>query len=232
MLAPIIAILLLVWLLARSNVLSRLGPDLMPRLTERATSILIVGAALFVLLRGNIYLALLMFGVSLWFLGRSTRPFAGLRQRGQSSEVRSKRIEMALDRSSGVMAGRVIEGRDAGALLDDLDRYRLELIYAACRQDDPDGARLLEAYFDRRFPGWRAAGDGHGDAGAQKARSSGRLSEEEAYQVLGLSRGATRDDVVRAHRTLMKKWHPDQGGSATLAARANEAKEVLLRREF
>ena len=49
-------------------------------------------------------------------------------------------------------------------------------------------------------------------------------------QVLGLRRGASRDEIVRSHRTVMKKWHPDQGGTADLAVRANEAKEVLMRR--
>ena len=56
------------------------------------------------------------------------------------------------------------------------------------------------------------------------------MSEDEAYEVLGLRRGASRDEIVRTHRAVMKKWHPDQGGTADLAARANEAKEVLLRR--
>ena len=54
-------------------------------------------------------------------------------------------------------------------------------------------------------------------------------SRDEAYQILGLKPGASREEVLAAHKRLMQKAHPDRGGSDWLAARVNAAKELLTK---
>lgn len=54
------------------------------------------------------------------------------------------------------------------------------------------------------------------------------MSRDEALSALGLAAGASRDEIVAAHRRLMQRVHPDRGGSDYLAARINLAKETLL----
>lgn len=181
-------------------------------------------------------------GAGLWLLGFfSLKGPIGFRSVGRGrraagmSRVRSAMIEMELDHATGALNGTILAGPLEGRALNSLARPQCEALWKLCRTDDPDGARLLEPYLDRRFPGWSAAGEADADAGRAsrgdgRPRRPGKMTEEEAYEVLGLAKGATRDDVARAHRALMKKLHPDHGGSTDLAARVNEAKDILLRR--
>jgi len=65
-------------------------------------------------------------------------------------------------------------------------------------------------------------------ARAEQRSPSGKLNEEEALKILGLKKPYLHDEVIAAHKKLMQKIHPDRGGSDYLAAKVNEAKELLL----
>jgi hypothetical protein len=158
-------------------------------------------------------------------------PGLGARMRkstGQVSRVRSAFVEMELDHDTGTMRGRILAGRHEGAALDALDMATL----AGFLPDiDEESRSLLMAYLDRREPLWRENAQADATAGSsRRGWSTGKMTEEEAYQILGVQPGASAREIGLAHRSLMKKLHPDQGGSTYLAARVNEAKDVLLRR--
>jgi DnaJ-domain-containing protein 1 len=156
-------------------------------------------------------------------LGARTRKSAG-----QSSRVRSAFLEMELEHDSGAMRGRILAGPHEGMMLDALDVATLRGFLVDI---DEESRALLMAYLDRREPGWREHIQEDAAAGPDRTGwARGKMTEEEAYQILGVQPGASAEEIGRAHRSLMKKLHPDQGGSTYLAARVNEAKDILLRR--
>jgi DnaJ-domain-containing protein 1 len=155
------------------------------------------------------------------FSGGNTR-----RSQGQASRVRSQFLDMSLDHDSGALEGLIVAGPNAGHSLAEFDLAQLLTMMPGF---DAESVSLLESYLDRRFPAWRQDTQGDGAGGQRRAATSSKMTDEEAYQILGLQPGAGRDEIGRAHRSLMKKLHPDQGGSTYLAARVNEAKDTLLR---
>jgi TPR repeat protein len=63
----------------------------------------------------------------------------------------------------------------------------------------------------------------------QRDMPSGKMSAAQAFEVLGISAGATEEDVREAYNRLMKRVHPDVGGSAYFSKQLNAARDVLLR---
>ena len=151
---------------------------------------------------------------------------------GQASDVTTAFLRASLDHDSGDIAGEVLAGRFAGRSLNDLSLNELMLLLDELRAQDPQSVQILEAFLDRTFgSAWRGEADGEpGDGGGDGRRRDGPMTVEEAYAVLGLEPGASDQAIKDAHRRLMKKLHPDQGGSDYLAAKLNEAKDLLLRR--
>lgn len=147
---------------------------------------------------------------------------------GQTSEILTRFLRMTLDHDSGEMRGEVLMGRFSGRRLDELELEQLVTLWEDCRRDDAQSAAVLEAYLDRtQGEAWREmAGHGAGAAGA--AAGGGPMTREEAYNILGLEPGASAEAIREAHRRLMRQVHPDHGGSNYLAAKINEAKDLLL----
>lgn len=144
---------------------------------------------------------------------------------GNHSEVRTAVIHMTLDHDSGVMYGTVLEGPLKGKELGNLSEQEFIELLRYCRQQDQESARLLEAYLDKRFgDSWRTDDPGQ----QQAANTAAPMNREEALQILGLSAGASREEIIEAHRRLMQRLHPDRGGSDYLAAKINQAKDLLL----
>jgi len=229
--ALIFGVLVLVLALWVLSVISRVDPRIAARVTKIGGGLVSLGLAVFLGLRGEIGVAIPLGVFGLGLLGWVPFGPAGFGARtqktgGQTSRVRSAYFEMELDHDSGAMRGRVLAGRHQGAELDRLDVQTLVTMF---REIDDESRALLVAYLDRRDPGWSEHAQADAAAG-RRTTASGKMSEQEAYQILGLEPGAEARDIARAHRTLMKKLHPDQGGSTYLAARINEAKEILLRR--
>lgn len=148
---------------------------------------------------------------------------------GQRSQVRTFVLAMELDHDTGDMDGEVLTGPHEGRRLSDLSPQELGEVMDACIEAADQSQALLEAYLDRHHPQWREA-TGHQSTGNGKSAGgrAGKMKRDEAYEILGLEPGASESEIRKAHRKLMKKYHPDQGGSDYLAARINEAKEILL----
>jgi DnaJ domain len=233
----VIGLILLFLLVQAIKQFGRMDAATAARIVRHGGGVLGMIGALLLLLRGRIGLAAAVAGMMANFAGWKTPGGAspgfsnvgagGGSRPGRSSIARSAMIEMRLDHDSGVMTGTVLAGAYAAREVETMSRPELLSLRQELARDDPEGVSLLEAYLDRRFAGWREA-----DQGQRQGRGGGgAMSRREAFEVLGLPEGASAADIIRAHRTLMKKFHPDHGGSTTLAARVNQAKDVLMQRQ-
>jgi DnaJ domain len=233
LIAGVLALYLLLLAIRR---FAQLSPASAVAIVRNAGAVAVFVVAGFLLLRGNFAGAATFAAIatSLGLVGRRGRLASVLGavgfgpRPGRVTTARSAMIEMRLDQDSGVMSGTALAGAQQGRDLDTLTRGECLALYEDCRRDDPEGARLLETYLDRRFAGWRQADEGQGEERRRNDRG-GAMTRDQAYQILGLAQGASAEEIIRAHRSLMQKLHPDHGGSTALAAQVNEAKDVLLR---
>jgi hypothetical protein len=161
----------------------------------------------------------------LWRQVRPQSASSGGPTGAKRSTVESSFIRLWLDHATGEIDGEVLAGTFKGYRLSELQRDQLMRLYRDCRGADPDSASLLESYLDRIYgETWQS------EPGSETGTRPGPtpMTADEACQILGLRPGASRAEVMAAHRRLIHKLHPDRGGSDYLAAKINEARTVLL----
>lgn len=136
------------------------------------------------------------------------------------SEVQTALLKMTLNHDTQQLSGEVISGPMAGQQLDSLDLAQLQSLLDYCHQKDEESSKILLTYLTHRFGSdWQQP---------DQPGNSAELTEQSALDILGLKAGASKEDIIRAHRRIMQKVHPDRGGSDFLAAQTNAAKDFLL----
>jgi hypothetical protein len=196
-----------------------------------ACAVAAFASALFFVVRGTLIYAFPLAALGWWLMGgQGVGGWGNIgapgRASGQTSRVVTEHLEMELDHASGAMRGRILKGFFAGRDIEDLRPVELAHLWQDCRYTDPASAQLVEAFLDRIHPTWR---EDMARSEQERPRGpDGRMSIEEALDILGLAPGADEAAIRQAHRELMLKLHPDRGGSTYLAAKINEAKDTLL----
>ena len=206
------------------------NPQVLARQLRIGAGVAVLAGAGVLVFRGFFGYAMSLAALGSWLLwGMGSGPWGGSadapKSDGQTSRVATSHLEVELDHDTGEIRGRVLKGVFAGRELESLAPAEMAHLWQDCRFADPQSAQILEAFLDRAHPTWRedlARADG------ESAGSDGPMTRAHALDILGLEEGASDEDIRRAHRDLMMRMHPDRGGSTYLAAKINEAKDVLL----
>lgn len=190
----------------------------------------IIAFAGFMALRGGMNVAIPMFMLGAGLLGQNMAFPNGFpwqqKSTGQTSRVNTSVLAMELDHDTSTMDGTILAGPLKGRKLSTLSMDEVRVVHRICVAAPDQSRALFEAWLDRSRSGWREAWGGQEKQTSQA--SSGAMTRKEALAILGLKDNPAVEDIRSAHRRLMKEFHPDHGGSDYLAAKINEAKDLLV----
>jgi DnaJ-domain-containing protein 1 len=228
-----------------------LKPEQRKKVSAKAGVVALIALLLLLTITGKLYVlaalgtGLVLFAKRLFPLLRYVPFLKGLYQKAKAtpssgsskrSTVETSLLKMTLDHESGNLEGELLATDNKGKYLSELSLSELISLYGLAEKQYPDSIEVLAAYIDRQHGSdWREAANTQSDSGEseQDARPSdnGEMTTSEAYAVLGLDQNATEKEVIATHRKLMQKIHPDRGGSNYLAAKINQAKDLLVSRK-
>jgi len=139
-----------------------------------------------------------------------------------TSSVRTETLDMSLNQETGEMKGEINKGPFKGSTIESLSQEDLFNLVRYCSKNDREAAQVLEAYLNRIDPGWQSRFEN------TREDMPSTIDREQAFKVLGLNSESTNQEIKAAYHKLIASLHPDRGGSAYLAAKINEAKDILL----
>lgn len=152
-------------------------------------------------------------------------PFMRRYQQNKQSSMQSDYLRLKMNILTGELQGDVLQGKYAGNQLQQMTLEQCLELLAEFRQQDAESAALMAAYLNRAHAGWDKDGHEQHDYTYHDTNMTG----QEARDILGVSAEAGREDIIKAHKRLMQKMHPDRGGSDYLAQQINRAKDTLLK---
>ena len=138
------------------------------------------------------------------------------------SRFQTRSLKIEINFANGQMDGEVLQGEFAGQRLSQLSQTQLKQVSEWLKGVDRESFVLLQAYSLRK--GYST----HSDHQQTSSDSFSGVSEEEAWQILGLNPGSSEEEIVKAHKKLIQKLHPDRGGNDYLAAKINSARDRLI----
>jgi DnaJ-domain-containing protein 1 len=225
-----------------------LQPEQRKKVSAKAGAVALIVLILLLIVTGKLYVlaalgtGLVLFAKRLFPLLRYVPFLKGLYQKAKATQnsgsskrstVETRLLKMTLDHENGNLDGELLATDSKGKYLSELSLSELISLYGLADKQYPDSIEILAAYIDRQHGSdWREAANTGSDYGESKQDSrpsdNSEMTASEAYAVLGLEQNATEKEVIATHRKLMQKLHPDRGGSNYLAAKINQAKDLLV----
>ena len=138
------------------------------------------------------------------------------------SQFTTKSLTVTINFSTQHMDGKVLTGSFSEKLLSELTTEELDSLALELKANDRESAALLYAY---RF---RRGGSNSRKQDNFSNQDLAGISVEEAREILGVTEGDSSENIIKAHKRLMQRLHPDRGGSGYLAAKINAAKDRLV----
>ncbi len=228
----LLILLVLVYFIYRYK---RLSPEQKKHALKLIAITVLVSGLLYMVLSGRLNWLIAAVGAMLPLIPRAVRfimgigptllPFFRRYQQNKQSSMQSSFLKLQMNMLTGELQGEVLQGKYAGQQLQQMPLQQLLEMLAEFRQQDTESAALLAAYLNRAHPDWNKDDQQQHDYTYHDTD----MTEQEARDILGVPADAKRDEIIRAHKHLMQKMHPDRGGSDYLAQQINRAKDTLLK---